>query len=258
MVAAAALVLVAPLGLSFLSAEDADESVVKESAEGEELMSVHPGPPGRTLTLLFIHHSCGRRLMADNLEELLEQNNYKVYHATRGSSIGEDTDAQDFQKSFGEHWDEMKSWGLPEGQEHDIIMFKSCYHVSNIESDEMLENYKKWYAPMVELFKAHPEKLFIPMAQPPLNGDSEMFNLEAGARARIWTDYLEKEYCSNLANVQSFNWFDILADPDTNASKVEYRLKEGNSHPNPLANHTTSECFIPWINRAVRTAGLVE
>lgn len=217
-------------------------------------------PPPRRLSLLFIHHSCGANLLRDGLRDLLTANNYEVHEAGYGDSIGEHTDPGDFVTTFCKQYDEVKGWDLPPGREHDIIMFKSCYPACDIESDGMLQQYKDWYLTILEVFKGHPEKLFVPMSPPPLSPKWEGFRADRAARARAFADWLKSEYAADVPNVISFDFFGILADPRTNGTREEYQRAErpGDSHPNQAGNRAAAEAFIPFINRAVRAAGLVK
>lgn len=227
---------------------------------GKDLSEFSADPPARKLSFVFIHHSCGSNLLRDGLRELLTASNYEVHEAGYGDSIGEHTDPGDFIKTFCEQYDEVKGWDLPEGTEHDVIMFKSCYPACNIESDEMLQQYKDWYAPILEVFKQHPEKLFIPMSPPPLSPKWEGFQADRAARARAFANWLKSEYGAGVTNVISFDLFGAIAGPETNGTREEYQRAErpGDSHPNQVANRSAADSFIPFINRAVRAAGVMK
>jgi len=47
-----------------------------------------------------------------------------------------------------------------------IIIFKSCYPSSDITSDIMLEDYKKWYKQLYTIYEKYPDRLFVPLSTP--------------------------------------------------------------------------------------------
>jgi hypothetical protein len=226
---------------------------------GKDLSQFPAEPPPRTLSLLFIHHSCGSNLLRDGLRELLTASNYEVHEAGYGDSIGEHTDPGDFIKTFGEQYDEVKGWDLPSGREHDVIMFKSCYPSCAIESEAMLQQYKDWYATILKVFRVHPEKLFIPLSPPPLNPNGKAYKADQAVRARAFADWLKSEYGADVPNVFSFDLFGAMADPVTHGTREGFQRvdRPGDSHPNEVANWAAARAFVPFLNRAVRAAGLV-
>src|SRR5690349_3824647 len=101
-------------------------------------------PPARPLDLLFIHHSVGDQLLAEpgkdgvkgqsshggGFRKLLEQDGYRVHTATYGSALGEHTDLFDWPEKFQKHVDELVTTedgnvAMPNGQKHDVVLFKS-------------------------------------------------------------------------------------------------------------------------------------
>jgi len=90
-----------------------------------DLSSYSDKPPERPMHLLFIHHSTGGQLLADQgkndgenciykshpngggLRYLLEQNNYIVHEASYGSIIGDKTDICDWRIKFKDHMAEI-------------------------------------------------------------------------------------------------------------------------------------------------------
>ena len=158
--------------------------------------------PLKKLNLLFIHHSCGATLMADQgkksgeyclwpahpngggLRKLLQQNNYNVHEATYGSKIGQDTDFNHWHSKFRDQMPIILKTDLQDNLYQDdsvnnIIVFKSCYPNSNIISDgkatgnpdsseKTLSNMKAAYISLLPYFNKHPETLFVVMTAPPI------------------------------------------------------------------------------------------
>lgn len=109
------------------------------------------------LRLLFIHHSCGGQLMADQgpvkggadrasgeyciheshpngggLRTLLEAEGYEVHEASYGSRVGEDTDIHHWRRKFTNQMDEILTCDrqdkfYTDGRRNHIVAFKSCY-----------------------------------------------------------------------------------------------------------------------------------
>jgi len=147
--------------------------------------------------------------------------------------------------------------------QHEVIVFKSCFPVSNIASDAQLEQYKAYYLQMREVMDQHPERIFIAVTPSPLN--SATTDAPIAARARAFAGWLKSdEFLAGHPNVFTFDLFDLLAEsdasaPDFNMLRAAYREGE-DSHPTQLANQTIGPLFADFIIEAVRTyrAGLAE
>lgn len=141
--------------------------------------------------------------------------------------------------------------------EFDVIIFKSCFPVTNISSEEQLETYKKYYMSIRKKIDGFPNKLFIPMTPPPLR--SESTNFEKADRARRFSNWIMSNgYCENRRNLLPFNFFDVLATPSTEKVPNVLRPKfcgliPFDSHPNPLANQTVAPIWTDFVVRATKT-----
>ncbi|MBW2731284.1 MAG: hypothetical protein JRH20_02765 [Deltaproteobacteria bacterium] len=225
-----------------------------------------PGPPKKKLSMVWQHHSTGDNLLAGGLLAALKKNNIDFYDINYkeadvgGYVIGDHTDPKDFPKNFNtpKYLDAIKSWELKgEKKQHDIVMFKSCYPSSKIESDAMLEQYKKWYLSMLPTFKAHPDVLFIGMSSPPLV--QKETTPAIAKRARAWAKWVSGEYAKDAKNVQVFDLFNAMAvlegKPGENMLVPQFAVDKWDSHPTPAAAKAVTRMFIPWFNRALRAAG---
>jgi len=157
--------------------------------------------PAKPVNLLFIHHSTGGQLLADNgpdigknciykthpngggLRRLLEQNNYIVHEASYGSIIGDKTDICDWNTKFRDQMDKVlvcknQDEVLAGDEKNSIVIFKSCFPNSWIDADGMepgdpdsclktTANYKAVYRSLLGYFQAQPDTLFIVMTAPP-------------------------------------------------------------------------------------------
>ena len=160
-----------------------------------------PNKPEITLDLLFIHHSCGATLFADQgekkgdyclfdmhpngggLRNILKQNNYNVHEATYGSKLGQDTDINHWHAKFRDHMElvlrtRIQDELLEGDDKNDIIVFKSCYPNNTIVADgsppgdadlpnRTLWNCKAAYNSLLPIFQKYPDALFVAVTAPP-------------------------------------------------------------------------------------------
>jgi hypothetical protein len=230
---------------------------------------VDPGKAPQKLSMVWLHHSTGDSILQGGLLDALKANNLDFFDinyeqaSVEGYIIGDHTDPPDFPKTFNtpKYLDVIKRWKLSgDKKQHDIIMFKSCYPASNIDSEEMFENYKKWYLSLLPTFQQHPDILFIAMSTPPLvNAKTKTEN---AARARRWAKWITTEYAKDVRNVKVFDLFNALAivegKPDENTLVPQFSLGAKDSHPSKAGAQAVTRLFIPWFNRAIREANLVK
>jgi len=228
-----------------------------------------------------------------NLRPLLEQNHYRVHEASYGSVIGQKTDVFDWGPKFRtqmesilrcEHQDTM----LPEGRTNRVVVFKSCFPNNafrgegtapgNSAGPELtVWNAKAAYTALREEFRQQPGVLFVCVTAPPqapqrrqrvwrlvvqrLKGTH--FDLAtSGSLAREFNNWLSdvngwlKDY--PLRNVVVFDYYDVLTGHGT-ANFSRYPTGHGyDSHPSREGNEKAAEAFVPFLNRAVRRAGIAE
>ena len=157
--------------------------------------------------LLFIHHSCGGQLLADNgersmpeglpaaqciylthpngggLRGRLEAAGYQVNEASYGSVVGEDTDIHHWRAKFRDQMDQILKTAcqdelLPSGQTNRVVTFKSCYPNNRFvgsgrppgdpdAAELTVANAQAAYRSLLPLFEQHPEVLFVAVTAPP-------------------------------------------------------------------------------------------
>lgn len=197
-----------------------------------------------------------------------------------GPTPGENTNMNHWIRWFNDYLGGIRAHGAATGYNR-IVMFKSCYPISNVtaagtepgspfDGTQTLANYKSVYRhpsgpgntysngglnykPLEDIFAENPNVLFIPVTAPPLNYSS---TTDANAhRARLFNNWLKTDWLNSyntahpgLHNVAVFDWFDVLAYPDSHAShpnrlKQEYGGATGDSHPNATANAYSTEVF---------------
>ncbi|MBN1782818.1 hypothetical protein JW948_16900 [bacterium] len=239
------------------------------------ILAVHgPLQAQTTDDVVFIHHSCGANWLSNYLNSALLAKDYidernDIYYGTTmspdagrpaslGSVPGDNTNMNHWIRWFNDYLDGIKAYGCADG-ENKIIMFKSCYPISNIYSDgtepadpfsssQTLVNYKAvyrhpsgpgntysdggyTYKPLEDIFPENPNTLFIAVTAPPRNyAPSDATNDAEAHRARLFNNWLKTEWLDaynaanpGLDNVAVFDWFDVLAYADDHST-----------HPNRL------------------------
>jgi hypothetical protein len=158
--------------------------------------------PREPIHLLFIHHSTGGHLFAEQgkedgqnciyashpngggLRKLLQENNYIVHEASYGSLIGDKTDICHWNAKFRDHMDKILACRnqdefFIDGTKNRIVMFKSCYPNNRIDSDgvepgnpdsceQTTANFKAVYQSLLGYFSEQPDTLFVVITAPPL------------------------------------------------------------------------------------------
>jgi hypothetical protein len=235
-------------------------------AEDHTSLSLDPGTdPGKSSqkrTMVWHHHSTGDSILDGGLRDALKANNIDFHDinyeeaAVDGYIIGDFTDPPDFPKNFNtpKYFEAIKTWELSGKKKHDIIMFKSCYPASNIKSDTMLDQYKKYYNSMLPTFKKNPDILFIAMSTPPLVKAST--TPENAKRARQWSKWLSTEYGKDIPNVKVFDLFNSLAilegKPDSSTLVPQFSENSNDSHPIKAGAKAVTRMFMPWLNRILK------
>jgi len=248
--------------------------------------------PKKPLSLLFIHHSVGGRWLADagpkqpianevwkahpnggGLRSRLEAQGYHVDEASYGSPLGDKTDDGDWLPKFRDHFDQMSG--------HAIVVFKSCFPNNLLDDDAALQKAKARLTELLPIFAQHPDTLFVKVTTPPLAPRTEKEpawkylarmvlgkpqpgpRLErSGPRARAldaWVtspDGWLKGYPHK--NVAVFDFYEVLTDHGK-SNFLAFVGEDGtDSHPSRAGNERATAEFVPFLNRAVRRAGLAE
>ena len=221
-----------------------------------------------SVSIIFLHHSCGANLIAQgSVREQLTALGYSFYdHGYNGDGLvladgtwtgrhfdvpDDNTNPDGFAAIFAQPLHDPPDNTFSHLMQYDVIVFKSCFPVSLIDSDEQLAEYKAHYTSIRNRMDQHPDKLFIIVTQPPeIPNDT---NPEAAARARAFTNWLAApEFLAGHPNVVTFNFFDLLADPATNMLRTEYLTDDYDAHPNELANRTIGPIFSQFVDSTIR------
>ncbi|MBU0731361.1 hypothetical protein KKC88_00600 [Patescibacteria group bacterium] len=150
--------------------------------------------PGANKKIYFIHHSTGEIYLDGGMRSILKGAGYKV----KAPWWDGGTDPNDFPGLFND----SASWDLLGSR--DIIVFKSCYPSSNITSKAMLNEYKDYYRELYDVYRAHPNVLFVPMSTPPL--PKNMTSYKKARRAKKFDKWLKNRYVTDYEgnNIRPF------------------------------------------------------
>ena len=230
---------------------------------------------GNFTNVIFIHHSTGRNLIAQgNVRPLFTKAGYDFWDhdynrigltrpdgAPAGYSYNipsDNTDPDGYADLFAQPPRPLPANALSAVMQHEVIIFKSCFPVSNISSQAELNEYKRYYLSIRDVVDQYRDHIFIALTPPPLVPEST--SRENAARAREFANWLRSdEFLAGHANLYTFDFFDLLAegDPsalDHNMLRAEYRpaLKD-DSHPNALANETIGPQFVEFVISAIES-----
>ena len=230
-----------------------------------------PGPAaeGGYSRIIFLHHSVGAGLIEQGgVRERLTELGYEFYdHGYNGDGLvladgtwtGDNFDVPDdntnpdgYAQIFAQPLHDPPDNTFSHLMQYDVIIFKSCFPVSLIESDDQLAEYQSYYLSIRDRMEEYPDKIFIVVTQPPeIPNDTDS---AAAARARAFASWLASdEYLSSHPNVFTFNFFDLLADSSDDMLRAEYRTDESDAHPNETANRTIAPLFADFVDEAVKT-----
>lgn len=219
--------------------------------------------------LVFLHHSVGSGLLYQGgLRDSLLQLGISVRGATYGDEIGQQTDMADWLPKFKNDLPRVLTFkGHPDlyykdGTNNNIVMFKSCFPNSQIESDgtapgnpnsreRTIANYKAVFDGLGREMRKYPNNLFVYLTYPPQV--PAVTTPTHAARARQFNRWLIEEFLpsyqkeTGLDNFVVFDLFDFLAD-ENNVLKTNYRVSIPNdSHPNELANREAVRQFMEFF-----------
>ena len=217
--------------------------------------------------IIFMHHSTGGGLIwQGGVREAFTALGYEFWdHGYNEEGLvdpegnylginwempGDNTDPDGWNAIFDQPVTEPPTNTFSHMLEYDVIIFKSCFPSSNIDSDEMFQAYQRYFVSIRDVIDQHPDKLFIPFTTPPLVPNETA--PENAGRARRWAEYLTSpEYVDGHPNIAVFDFFSTLAD-DQGFLRAEYRSDEWDSHPNERANQIVGPIFVEFVDQAIR------
>ncbi len=271
-------------------------------------------PPVDTVRLVFVHHSCRTNWLNTNdgvLGNTLGANNYYVrdvsysWDAPHNPDIGSQTDIGHWYTWFADTTAQAGAGTIRDnicgapyttnvriasytpitdpGGENDVILVKSCYPNSAVQSDNLqppsalwgqpaahsahtLSNCKEVYRQILAYFKTKTDKLFVIVTAPPLVFSAT--SLQDAANARALNDWIVHTWLVEgnweKKNVAVFDFFNVLTDVDNHhrlhGGVIEHSASNGNdfsdygsggdSHPTQSGNMKGTTEFVPLLNVA--------
>jgi hypothetical protein len=224
------------------------------------------------------------------LRRKLMQNGFRVHEASYSSAIGEHTDLFDWMPKFRDQFDRIQRTHrqdqLLDGAVNRIVMFKSCYPNSAFKSDDhrpppalTLSNAQATMRAVRDELGRHSNTLFVYFTAPPLHArvSSErlwkwvakrLLDKPASATKQIHAANTAREFNNwmkspsgwlegyTARNIVVFDYFDILTC-DGRSNFLEFASRNGtDDHPSAAGQQIAADRFVPFLNRAVRYAGL--
>jgi hypothetical protein len=225
------------------------------------------------------------------LRARLESHGYRVHEASYGSAIGQHTDLFDWLPKFRAHMPRVLATRIQdEVLEHGrnrVVMFKSCYPNNAFRPDGAAAigavpalTFANACAALTALraeLARHADTLFVYVTAPPLRDDSDTEPAwKALAKRLLSRETLHAERTRSAAiarrfndwvtsprgwlagppprNLVVFDYFGLLAGDD---GFLRYASDGGtDNHPSADAQSLVAAAFVPFLNRAVRYAGL--
>lgn len=234
------------------------------------------GEPGSGERCIYVSHPNG-----GGLRTLLEARGYAVNEASYGSIVGEDTDIHHWHAKFRDDMERIlrtrrQDALLPEGVTNDVVLFKSCYPNNAFtgpgrepgdpqEPELTVANAKAAYLSLLPYFREHPEVLFVAFTAPPL-ADRKPVGMKQKIQAMFkgkpkhpqlalafnaWLADREHGWLAgyDLPNVAVFDYYGILADPQTGWS-AHPTYGGQDSHPSSEGNRKAAEAFVAFLEQA--------
>jgi hypothetical protein len=265
---------------------------IHHSVGGQLLADCGPEQGNGSRCIFHTHPNGG------GLRSQLERHGYVVHESSYGSRIGDRTDLFDWVEKFRREIDLMLQVDCndklySDGRRNQVIVFKSCYPNSSFVGDGeppgnpfgpelTVANAKASMRAVLEEIRRRPDVLFVYMTAPPLAPVSandpawkawakkllgqrswnEAYAAKAALARRFnnWmtaTDGWLKDY--PFKNVVVFNYYDVLTGyGESDLSRFPTGDDGLDSHPSAAGNARAAADFVPFLNRAVRRAGLSE
>lgn len=225
--------------------------------------------------VVFLHHSIGERIWIGNTNKyvykIFERSNVEkwITRLNRKSRIRVNISELDFPKREPYGWnnypyDYYNIWVKNEGNEtyrneptleiltqnYDIIIWKHCSPVSNIQPDssqasidsdiKTISNYKLQYDALKEKMHQFPNSQFIVWTPTP-NAQGGM-TYEEAKRTKEFYEWVVNTWDENNDNIYLWDYYQLAAE-DGLYLKTDYAVSINDSHPNKEFSGNISEYF---------------
>ncbi len=229
------------------------------------------------------------------LRTLLNRAGYVVHEASYGSKVGDKTDLFDWLPAsiaavggvLAVAEDDVR---LPANESNRIVLFKSCFTENRwtregespgdpAGPEKTLANAKAEFSALLREFEKRPDVLFVYLTSPPIApaAPSEALIkwlakkvlrrptareavLPTSGPARAFANWAKSE-SGWLAgypqkNVVVFDYYDVLTDYGASNLSRYPTAHDDDSHPSAAGNRKAAAALVPFLNQAVRRAGL--
>ncbi|MBN1553886.1 MAG: hypothetical protein JXA11_04020 [Phycisphaerae bacterium] len=201
--------------------------------------------------IIFLHHSTGENVWNGGVEDW-----FGKYNSKRGTEyrIREQAFPKDSPYGWENYpYDYWNIWVKHAGtkpykkeptlemltKDHDVIVFKHCFPVSNIEADtgkgdvasseKRLENYKLQYEALKKKMHEFPDTRFLVWTGAALTKDG--VDEDAARRARKFFDWVKNEWDEKDDNIYVWDFYELQTEGGL-YQKDQYSFGNGDSHPN--------------------------
>jgi len=226
------------------------------------------------------------------LRARLEERGYRVHEASYGSRLGQHTDLFDWVPKFRDQMDavlrcDSQDVAYRDGRQNRIVMFKSCFPNNAFVSDGdpagmasgsvlTVDKAKAAFGQLLGEFCQHPEVLFIYVTAPPLaagafappwwrrwtarwRGRGHVVH-PSGRWARAFNNWVSRPdgwlRDAPVPNVAVFDYYDVLTAHGRSDYLIYGTENPRDSHPGRQGNEEATRLFLPFLETAVRRAGV--
>lgn len=226
---------------------------------------------GGYTNVIFLHHSVGNNLINQGeMRSLFQQAGidfwdqgyrYDGLRNPQGQVTsfwypvpGDNTDPDGLATVFAQTPRGLPVNALSGLLQHEVIIFKSCYPNSNINSAEHLQTLQQLYLGMRATIARQPDKIFVLLTTPPLNpAETTAENAQYARAMAEWM--LSDAFTGGLENLFVFDFYSLLAENDP--ASPEYGMlraayREGaDSHPNAAANQAIAPQVVNFVIQSI-------
>lgn len=233
-------------------------------------------PPATTVKLVFIHHSCGANWLAagdGGLAVALNANNYFVNDTDYGwdaepeDNLGDRTDTGNWPEWFtavkmthvhAKNGAIANTLTNP-GGENTIIMFKSCYPLSEV--GDSIADEQAIYSSLLTYFATNTHKLFILITPP---GEETVDSHALTRQLCTWLVDEENGWLKDYPhkNVAVFDFYCVLSETGSHHRVQNGSIQhvyaadydgnspyhDSNDHPNSTGNTKATSEYLPLLN----------
>lgn len=218
-----------------------------------------------SVRIIFLHHSIGEKIWNGGVQELINEfnisygKNYEIAEMTYPSAKN-GYPWRNYPYDYYNLW--VKHKGNEQDREelnldqiaadYDVIIFKHCFPVSDIEDDtgrpnadsqrKSLENYKLQYNALKNRMHEFPDKKFIVWTGAALAEDCT--TREKAERSKKWSDWVKSEWVKAGDNIFIWDFEQLETEGEL---YLKYPDGKSDSHPNSYFSKLAASDFVKRI-----------